>query len=143
MASDLKVQTSILIDAPKAKVWDALINPALIKKYLFGTNAISDWEVGSSLVFQGEYEGTTYQDKGTILQIEPEKILQYTYLSSFSGLADLPENYSIVTMELSDEKVGVLLSITQSNYQDEERLQHAKEGWKSTLQLLKKIVEEG
>jgi len=38
---------SITINAPAAKVWDALINPELIKQYLFGTEAISDWEVGS------------------------------------------------------------------------------------------------
>ena len=32
------------IDAPVDKVWDALINPEMIKKYMFGTTAISDWK---------------------------------------------------------------------------------------------------
>jgi len=40
---------SLIINAPIAKVWDALVNPELIKHYLFGTEAISDWEVGSPI----------------------------------------------------------------------------------------------
>jgi uncharacterized protein YndB with AHSA1/START domain len=38
MPANLTARASITINAPNAKVWDALVNPAAIKKYMFGTN---------------------------------------------------------------------------------------------------------
>ncbi len=72
----LKVQKEVVIQAGADVVWNALTDKETIKKYFFGTEAISDWEVGSSLIFWGEWEGKTYQDKGTILAAEPEKLLE-------------------------------------------------------------------
>jgi uncharacterized protein YndB with AHSA1/START domain len=60
----------IIINAPTSKVWDALVNPEMIKQYMFGTNAISDWKKGSPIVFKGEWQGKTYEDKGVILRLE-------------------------------------------------------------------------
>ncbi|HHB51488.1 MAG TPA: SRPBCC domain-containing protein, partial [Saprospiraceae bacterium] len=39
MDKDLKVSKSITINATAEQVWDALVNPEKIKKYLFGTEA--------------------------------------------------------------------------------------------------------
>lgn len=128
-------------NAPLARVWNALINPEEIKKYLFGTQAISDWKAGSSLIFKGEWEGKEYMDKGTILAIEPERLFRYTYWSSFSGKPDIPENYGIVTYELSKVDGFVQLRITQDNIESEEQRKHSEENWKSVLESLKSIVE--
>ncbi len=48
----LIARASITINAPIDKVWDALINPSKIKQYMFGTNAVSDWKEGSSIVWK-------------------------------------------------------------------------------------------
>ena len=88
MSANLIAKASTSISAPASRVWEALTNPELIKKYLFGTQAVSDWKEGSSLEFKGEWEGKKYLDKGIILKSEPEKLFQYTYLSSFSNLPD-------------------------------------------------------
>jgi len=82
MKNDIKAETSIKIQATIREVWEALTNPELIKKYLFGTNTITDWEVGSPIRFTGEWEGKTYEDKGTILGIQNNKLLKYDYWSS-------------------------------------------------------------
>jgi uncharacterized protein YndB with AHSA1/START domain len=66
---------STTINASISKVWDALVNPEEIKKYMFGTNAISNWKEGSSIFWEGEWQGKRYRDKGKILKIEEEKIL--------------------------------------------------------------------
>jgi uncharacterized protein YndB with AHSA1/START domain len=50
---DTVAKSSIMIDAPAAQVWDALVNPAAIKQYMFGTNVISDWKKGSSILWRG------------------------------------------------------------------------------------------
>ncbi len=101
MKNKLVASAEIEINTPVSKVWDALTNPDKIKKYFFGTNAISDWKVGDPLEFKGEWEGKEYHDKGIILKSEKNKLFQYTYLSSMSGKEDIPENYATVTYELS------------------------------------------
>ena len=49
MTDQLTVQNSITINAAPAVVWDALVNPEQTKKYMFGCETVSDWQVGSPL----------------------------------------------------------------------------------------------
>lgn len=135
------VHSQILIKSNLKKVWDAFINPEKIRQYLFGTTAISSWEKGAELIFTGDYEGSSYLDKGTILEIIPEKKLSYTYLSSFSGLPDLPENYSVITYHLSQEKDGIQVAITQKGFVNMESKAHSEKNWSSVLNSIKQLVE--
>ena len=50
------------IHAPASKVWDALTKPELIKQYLFGTDVISDWKVGSPITYKGEWQGKSFEE---------------------------------------------------------------------------------
>jgi hypothetical protein len=49
--------SSIVIRAPRAKVWEALTQPEIVRTYFFGTNLVTDWKVGSPLFFRGEWDG--------------------------------------------------------------------------------------
>ena len=131
----------VTIHAPLTTVWNALIDPAMIKQYLFGTQAISDWKVGSSIAYKGEWEGKTYEDKGVILALEPEKLLKSTYWSSFSGTADSPEIYNTVTYALSSDGDQTILTITQDNIVDEAKRNHSQGNWTMVLHTLKKLLE--
>jgi uncharacterized protein YndB with AHSA1/START domain len=142
MVTDKIVQKTISINAQSAKVWDALTNPEWIKKWLYGTDTTSDWTVGSPIRFTGNWEGKAYEDKGRILQIEPEKILEYSYWSGFSGLPDEPENYSIVTFELTPTSEGTDLTLMQRNFATEEMCEHASKNWDATLKLMREIIEK-
>ena len=142
MSKGLIVKKSIHINADTAAVWDALVNPEKIKQYLFGTETISDWKVGSRITYKGVWQGKTYEDGGTILQLVPEKIFQSTYWSSMSGTEDKPENYSAVTYELFTEGSGTLLTLTQDNCKTEEQQKHSESNWGMVLEGLKKLVEE-
>ena len=137
----LKVEKVVIIQADSEKVWHALTDKETIKKYFFGTEAISDWQAGSSLIFQGEWEGKTYQDKGTILASEPGKLLQYNYWSGFSGLEDVPENYSLVTYRLKSDADQTTLTLTQEGFANEEGKAHGEGGWTMVLDNLKKLLE--
>jgi uncharacterized protein YndB with AHSA1/START domain len=132
---------TIDIDAPTSDVWNALTNPDLIKQWLFGTNVISEWKIGSPILFTGTWQGTAYKDKGTILQFEKEKVFQYNYWSGFSGLTDSIENYSIITFKLGPTTDGTLLTLTQSNFPTETAYEHTAKNWDATLELMKKIIE--
>ena len=85
----LIIKNSISIDAPASRVWDALVNPAQTKKYMFGCEAISDWKIGSPLIWRGVYEGNEMIFvKGNIVELIPEKLLAYTVIDPNSGIAE-------------------------------------------------------
>jgi len=141
MANELTVRKSIKINADKAKVWDALVNPEKIKLYLYGTETISDWKVGRPIVFQGVWEGVTYRDKGTIMEYIPEQKLKYDYWSSFSKLEDKPENYQQITFDLMSQDEETILTLTQENVPNQEAKEHSEANWGMVLDQLKQIVE--
>lgn len=47
MNRGLVASASVLIDAPIGTVWHALVDPELIKRYMFGTTVVSDWSEGA------------------------------------------------------------------------------------------------
>jgi len=142
MFTEKIVSKTIHIHASPSNVWDGLVNPEIIKEWLFGTNVISDWKVGSPILFTGTWQGTEYRDKGTILKFEQEKVFQYNYWSGFSGLQDIPENYSVITFELNPDNAGTNLSLTQSNFATETMFEHSDKNWGVVLELMKSIFEK-
>lgn len=66
---NLTTERSIVIDANAESIWDVLTNPGKINLYLFGSEAVTDWKVGSPVTFTRETNGTRYQDKGNILEV--------------------------------------------------------------------------
>jgi uncharacterized protein YndB with AHSA1/START domain len=141
MATDKILNKTISINATTSEVWKALTNPELIKQWLFGTKVISDWKVGKSILFTGNWQGTDYEDKGTILKFDPEKVFQYNYWSGFSGTQDVPENYSVITFELKTNAAVTILTLTQSNFASETAYEHSDKNWDAILALMKKIIE--
>jgi len=141
MKNTLIAETSIIVNATPAQVWNVLTTPKLIKRYLMGTDVSTDWEEGSTITYSGEYEGKKYHDKGIIRKIEPEKILQSTYLSSMSGKEDKPENYNLVTYKIAIKDNKTILTLTQDNISTEKEKEHSIENWKMVLEKLKQVVE--
>lgn len=142
MINNLTLETSISIKVSKSKVWSALTDPEQIKKYFFGTETISDWKVGSPIIFRGEWEGKPYMDKGTILQIEREKVLKYNYWSSFSGTEDKPENYANIIYSLEEKNDETIFSILQDNIKTTEAHDHSEQNWKMIMNSLKELLEK-
>ncbi len=141
MDHNLFITQTIDIAADTAKVWNALTDPEKIKIYLFGTETICDWKVGSPIVFQGEFQGQAYKDKGTILEFKPEEVLKYDYWSGFSGLEDQPEHYSVVTFKLESNDDKTTLFISQKGFASEQAQQHSNAMWEQVGQKIKEIAE--
>ena len=125
MDKNLIARASVTINAPSEIVWDALVNPEAIKQYMFGTNVVSDWREGSPIIWQGEWQGRAYEDKGVILQRKPGRTLQYSHFSPLSGLPDKPESYHTVTIELSDEGDQTRVLLAQDNNLTEQAREHS------------------
>lgn len=141
MSRGLVARQSVRINAPATKVWDALVNPVTIQKYMFGTTAVSKWKLGSAITFKGEWQGTPYEDHGVIVRMEPEQVLEYTHFSPLSGLPDVPENYHTVTLELSAENGATVLVLSQDNNPTEQARAHSEKNWAGMLASLKKLLE--
>lgn len=142
MRQDLSVSSSIEINAGLDKVWKGLTDPAIIKEYLFGTETVTDWKPGSEIIFQGEYNGQTYRDKGVITDNKLNELISYTYWSGFSGLEDTPENYSTVTYQLKEAgNSKTMLTWTQQGYANEQVHEHSQSGMQSFLEKIKEVME--
>lgn len=142
MNHDLIVSKSININADLSKVWNALTNPEIIKEYLFGTETITDWSVGSKIIFQGEYDGHKYKDEGIILENKAKKLLSYSYWSGFSGLENKPENYLTVTYTLKPRNNNSTeLTWMQKGYANEEGHKHSSDGMEAFFEQIKAIAE--
>ena len=143
------VTNSISIDAPAARVWEMLTDPRQTPKYMFGCETVSDWKVGSSLLWKMNYEGKELVAvKGSIVAIEPERFLAYTTIDPNSALADIPENYLTVTYELTTIDGQTVLTVTQGDFatvaDSEKRYAETYnngEGWNPILVEIKRLVE--
>jgi uncharacterized protein YndB with AHSA1/START domain len=131
-----------IINAPAARVCHALVTPDMIKTYMFGTNVTSDWKEGSRIVWQGEWQGKAYEDKGVILWLQPERVLEYSHFSPLAGLPDSPDNYHTVTIELSPSGAGTTVSLSQDNNPTEQAREHSERNWGMMLNGLKSVLEQ-
>jgi uncharacterized protein YndB with AHSA1/START domain len=131
------------IDAPPDKVWQALTDPELIKKYMFGSEVQSDWQPGSPITWKGEFEGREYEDKGEIIAVEPGRQLEVTHFSPLTGQEDRPENYHRVRYELQENNGGTSVRLTQDNSSSAEEAENSAANWQVMLDGLKRVVEQG
>jgi len=136
-------RASIEIRAPLARIWDALVNAEIIREYMFGTQVISDWKAGSKITWQGEWKGNSYSDRGQILQIIEQKLLQFSHYSPLSGLPESPENTHIVTILLKEGENGMVVDLSQYNSPTEEDRDHSQKNWERVLNNLKELLETG
>jgi len=142
MKKDLIAVSNIKINSSPEKIWKVLIAPKDIKKYLFGTKVKTNWKVGSPIIFQGEYDGQQYTDKGNVIEKKENELLKYNYWSGFSGLEDKPENYSLVTYKI--EKLNqhfVKLTWHQQGFPREKAQKHTEESLNEMLKIIKELAE--
>ena len=140
MDKTLSIELEFTFNASPEKVWEALTSPTLIKQYFFGTDLSCSWQVGAPITWRGEWEGTTYEDKGTVLEFEPNRYLKYNYWSSFSGKEDKPENYFEISNALRQENGQTILTITQDGLENEEKRAHSEQNWQAVMAEMAKIL---
>lgn len=142
-----RIDKTIIIKAPPYTVWDTLTNPDMIRQWVgepeMGIEIITDWKVGNPIVIKG-FHHIKFENKGTVLHVEPNKVLQYNYLSSLSRLPDKPENYSIVEFRLAPAPLEnqTSLTLTLSNFPTETIFKHLDFYWKTTVEIIKKVIEK-
>ena len=138
------IEKSILIQAGTLEVWKHLISPDLMKQWMgdpeMNIEIISDWKVGSGFTIKG-FHHEHFENKGTILQVEPETIFQYNFLSSLSNLADEPNNYTIITFTLTPKVEQIELTVEAANFPTETIYKHLEFYWNGTIEIIKLKIE--
>ena len=139
-----RIEKCILIHASAGKVWKYLTDPKLMKEWMgdeeMEIDIISDWKIGNPFVTKG-FHHVQFENKGTILQFEPESIFQYDYLSSVSNLEDTAENYTIITFKLTPKEGQTELTVIAENFPTFEIYKHVEFYWNGTLAIVKWRIE--
>jgi uncharacterized protein YndB with AHSA1/START domain len=141
MTENLVAVADVRIDAGRDRVWAALIDPPAIRQYMFGADIVTDWRVGSAIVWKGEWKGKPFEDKGVVLEVRPGRTLRYTHYSPMTGAPDRPENYHTVTITLSDAGNATAVRLTQDGNTTEKSRDESARNWENMLTGLKKYVE--
>ena len=141
MQKGLMATATVTIGSDASKVWKSLTTPEAIKKWMFGADVESEWQIGSPIIWSGEFNGKKYKDKGEILRFEPRLALSFSHFSPLSGEPDIPENYHTVDIRLSEKERTTTVSLDQDNNANEESRAESEKNWKAVLDDLKKQVE--
>jgi uncharacterized protein YndB with AHSA1/START domain len=146
LSADRKIfSKAVRINAPTSKVWHVLTTPESMKKWMMPDieiDIITDWKVGNPIIMRGTMNGKIFENQGTVVQFEPETVLQYSHLSSISRLPDRPESYAIMKFELQPSENRTTLTLTLSNFPTESIYKHLTFYWNVTLEILKRMIEE-
>jgi uncharacterized protein YndB with AHSA1/START domain len=139
-----QVQTTV--NASPSAVWKALTTASTFKQFFFGSDVVTDWRVGSPILFKGTWKGKPYEDKGSVKAFDADKRLAFTHWSPLSGMKDVPDNYHIISFDLRPSGGGTEVVLTQINQNDAEPItpanrQEYEKNWTTVLQGLKKASE--
>ena len=126
-----EIEQSVEIDAPPDQVFEALIDPQQLERWI-ASRARVEPRVGGVYDIGWELSGTV-----KILELEPNARLVYLW----AAYQDEPE--TIVTWTLEGSGGKTRLTIVQSGFAPEMPLDGLYQGWLHFLQRIKSLVEYG
>ena len=143
MSDELRTRVEVTIDAPAEQVWKALTTPERDQAVVLRCGDGDRLDRGGSDRAPRQYQGEPYEDKGTIVKVDPGRLLVHTHWSPVSGLPDSPENYQQVSWALSERDDTTELVVTEVNLPSEAAKEVSEQGWRAALAALKDLLETG
>ncbi|TPG36365.1 SRPBCC family protein [Flavobacterium pectinovorum] len=133
--------STIYLNAPIEKVWNALTQPELVKQWQYGSDLITDWKVDNEIRFRNEWEGQVFEQWGTVLEIIQNQKIKYSLFFPRPELEDKPENYFIMSYILFEENQKVKLEIIQEDNRPDAVQEEPQGDENPILQGLKALIE--
>lgn len=132
----------VYINSTAEKIWDALQNPELTKRYWSRHRNASDWQVGSTWEHQNYDDATIVDIVGKVVESDPPRRLALSWASP-KEITD-PEKVSRVTFDIEPAFESVRLTVTHQDLEpDSKMLQGISMGWPIVLSSLKSLLETG
>ena len=69
-AKNLIAKSSVQIHNTVDEAWKALLNPEIVEKYMLGSQQLSDWKKGSSIIWKKELNDRKFEHKAEILSAD-------------------------------------------------------------------------
>lgn len=136
-------QQQIHLPAKPGKVWTILTDSHYTKQYMFNCEVKSSWQVGSPIIWEGNYQGYQAYQKGVILTNQAGKLLKYSTFDPNYGMEDIPENYIHVSYMLKEKMGGTELTIINETFDGKkDRISHIRQGWETVMVEILRITQE-
>jgi len=130
------------LDAAPAKVWRALTEPEMLKRWMAPDDAFKVPVAEAQVRVGGRYhivmispDGEEHDVSGVYREIVPNRKLVYTW-----AWKTTPERESVVTIELRAAGSGTELTLRHEQFADEEARNRHEHGWKGCLARLERAV---
>lgn len=144
MSEKLIYHKTVKINAPISDVWNALTNPEMTKQFMYNCIPITDWSIGSPLIWRGADDNVDYVT-GHVLAFDKPNKLSFSTFDPNGKFKDVPDNYLIGTYVLSHHDGLTTIEISQSDFSKVEdgqrRFEEAEAGWSMAMDALKKVLE--
>jgi uncharacterized protein YndB with AHSA1/START domain len=134
--------SKLTINATTEQVWDALTNPEKVKAWQYGSELITDWNIGSEIRFETEWEGKTFEQWGTVLEFKPNHKLKYSLFAPRPDLEDRPENYFEMEYLLTEKENATELKIIQEDNRPGAKQEGEQGEENPVLKMLKELIEK-
>ena len=125
------------------KLWKAITDPEITRKYRFGTHAESEWTPGSS--WRMLTEAGEVIDSGEIVEVHPPKRLVIKWRNEWEPKFKA-EGDSYCTFQIEPEPNGSATKLTVTHAIDKPVspfIEAVANGWPKTLSNLKSLLETG
>ncbi len=129
----------IYIKAAPERVWEAITDPEMRKRYSFGVGIESDWSEGSS--YKASVPGVVDISSGENVEVDPPKRLVQTFQALWSEDVE-KEGTSRVTWEITPVGTSSQLRVTHDQL-GEGANSEIWGGWPMILSGLKTLIETG
>lgn len=140
-----QIANEIHIAAQPELVFRALTDPAQVvqwwgqKGVYRATEFVADLRVGGSWQIAGDGpDGGRFTVKGEITEIDPPRVLAYTWIASWTGDAQ-----TVVRWELSPTATGTRVAIRHSGLAARPELAESYSGWPRMLAWIQAFLERG
>ena len=128
----------IYIKTTPERLWQAITDPEMRRKYTFGAIVTSDWSLGSR--YEGVGRGTPIFE-GENLEVDPPRRLVQSFRALW-GEDVKSEGTSRVTMEIEQVGDSCRLTVTHDQLREDANAQ-LYGGWPMVLSGLKTLLETG
>lgn len=140
--TQLKSEKKLILNASTDTIWKVLTESEYTKQYMFNCSVESSWQIGDTVIWEGEFEGYKAYQKGKVIENDGKNLLKYSTFDPNFGLEDKPENYIHVTYILENKgEYCELLIINETFDANNERMQHINQGWDMVVSKLKEVAE--